>query len=719
MILTISLGVNAQTPTFDWAVNMGGTSFDEGSDIALDALGNIYSIGNFNGTADFEPGTGVNNLISNGQTDIFISKVDANGNFVWAKSMGGVWVDNGNSIALDLDGNIYTTGYFKNTVDFDPGVGVSNLTSNGQGDIFVSKLDASGSFVWAKSMGSTNSDEGTSIKVDSFGNVYTTGSFSGTVDFDPGVGVSDLISNGNTDVFVSKLDSNGDFVWAKKIGGANNDNGTSINIDALGNVYTTGKFSGTVDFDPSAATSNLMSNGGFNEGFVTKWEANGDFVWAQQMGGGSANASALDVSGNIFTIGNFNGTIDFDPTANTVNLTSSALTDIFVSKLDGNGNFVWAKGFGGTNNDNGISIAVDAFSNVYTTGQYYGTGDFDPGVGVSSFTSNGFYEIFISKLDANGNFVWASSLGNTSHDEGNGIVVDTLNNIYTTGYFRNTVDFDHSVSTTNLTSNGGGDVFIQKLNQCSPSTGIFTQISCDSFEWVDGDGNTYTSSNNSATHILTSVGGCDSVITLNLTINNSNTGTDIQATCNSYTWIDGITYYSSNNTATHTLTNAANCDSVVTLNLTITDVSTTLSGLTISANNITATSYQWINCLDNTALQGETNSSFTATTNGDYAIIIAANACSDTSDCVSISTVGINDLAFENISVYPNPTNGIVNLNISETLSSIRIMDLTGKTIQVFNAESAKLDISNFTAGIYFLEIANAERKSVVKIVKK
>ena len=125
--------------------------------------------------------------------------------FLWAKSMGGTLTEIGLGNAVDGSGNVYTTGYFEGTADFDPGAGTANLTSAGSSDIFVSKLDANGNFLWAKSMGGTASDIGYSIAVDGSDNVYTTGYFGGTVDFDPGAGTASLTSAGGLDIFVSKL----------------------------------------------------------------------------------------------------------------------------------------------------------------------------------------------------------------------------------------------------------------------------------------------------------------------------------------------------------------------------------------------------------------------------------------------------------------------------------------------------------------------------------
>ncbi|MBD2078274.1 DUF4347 domain-containing protein [Phormidium sp. FACHB-592] len=457
---------------FASAQQFGGGALDSNSKTFVDGAGNVYTVGSFFGTVDFDPGVEAFALTSAGFDDIFVSKLDGNGNFVWAKRIGSSsHYDQATGISVDGGGNVYTTGYFQGTADFDPGIGTLNLTSAGGTDIFVSKLDASGNFVWAKRMGSISGDYASGINVDVSGNIYTTGYYSGTVDFDPGTSTTNLTSTrGSFDIFVNKLDASGNFVWAKGMGSGSDDFGTGISVDSNGNVYTTGYYyEGTVDFDPGAGTTNLTNTGG-SDTFVSKLDASGNFVWAKGMGSGSSSVIArgisVDSNGNVYTTGSFSGTADFDPGADTTNLTSTgAGSDIFVSKLDASGNFVWAKGMGGNSTDQANGISVDSNSNVYTTGYYGGTVDFDPGAGTTNLTSTGAgSDIFVSKLDASGNFVWAKGMGGNGTDQANGISVDSNGNVYTTGTFNDTVDFDPGTDTFNLAPGGIASIFLSKLD---------------------------------------------------------------------------------------------------------------------------------------------------------------------------------------------------------------------------------------------------------------
>ena len=454
---------------FVWAKSMGNTNIDRGQSIALDDAGNVYTTGFFGGTVDFDPGPGSFNLTSAGTSDIFVQKLDNDGNFVWVRSMGDTGDDYGNGIAVDAAGNVYTTGSFIGTVDFDPGPQTFNLTSPGTDNIFVQKLNSAGDLVWARSMSGTDIDEGIGIVVDAEGNVYTTGWFEGTTDFDPGPGSFPLTAAGDLDIFVQKMSSEGDFAWARSMGGGTGvSRGFGIAVDQVGNVYTTGGFRDTADFGPSLGPGNFtLNSAGEMDIFVQKLDDTGNFVWARSTGGTGddrGNSVTVDASGNVYITGYFQGTVDFDPGQATFNLTSVGGADIFVQKLNRGGNLVWAQSMGGAGDDHGQSIVVDAAGNSYIAGAFQETADFDPGSGSFNLTSAGSNDIFVVKLDSNGNFVWARSFGDTSNDEVRGIAVDAAGNVYTTGGFLGTVDFDPGPTSFPLTSAGSSDIFVQKLD---------------------------------------------------------------------------------------------------------------------------------------------------------------------------------------------------------------------------------------------------------------
>ncbi|MBK7761882.1 MAG: SBBP repeat-containing protein [Bacteroidetes bacterium] len=395
---------------FMWAKSLNGEGIVEGVSIAIDGVGNVYTAGHFDGFADFDPGVGIFNLISMGDEDIYISKLNASGNFMWAKKIGGISFDFLASLKLDAAGNVITAGRYSGTVDFDPNAGVFNLTQgSGIGIVystFISKLDANGNFIWAKSMIGTDVSTAYSIALDTANNIYIAGSFRGTVDFDPNAGIANLTAAGTdsiSDGYISKLDAAGNYVWAKRIGDNNSEIAETIGVDALGNVYTTGWYSGTVDFDPNAGIFTQTSSGGYNM-YILKLDAAGDFIWAKSLQTNAVFSDeyvwdfAIDDLNNLYCTGYFLGTVDFNPNAGIFNLVSAADVDIFILKLDALGNFVWAKSMGGLGMDYAYSIALDAARNVYTTGFFTNTVDFNPDAGVVNVTSNGGADIFIHKM---------------------------------------------------------------------------------------------------------------------------------------------------------------------------------------------------------------------------------------------------------------------------------------------------------------------------------
>lgn len=495
--------MQAQQPMLEWAKSCNGLQNERVNGIAVDGSGNVYTTGSFEGTVDFDSGFGVANLtaVGLGDRDAFVCKFDANGNFVWVKQFGeNPGQEEGMAITVDTAGNVYTAGMYSNTVDFDPGSGIFNLSSLSaffHQNMYVSKLDTNGNFVFAKRIGGQGVIIPRSIALDNVGNIYTTGEINSagqgtailTIDFDPGAAVFPLASTTalDSDVFISKLDASGNFVWAKNMGGNYSENANSIAIDAIGNVYITGTFRSSADFDPSSGVANLInSSTTYTDIFVAKYDTNANYIWAKRFGS-NANIDEngfgikVDATGNVFSTGTFQGTVDFDPGAGVANIVGNAFgNNNYISKLDTNGNYVWAKTFAGTGAA-GRAIDLDSAGNIYTTGYFSGTCDFDPNAGAANITTTGGAAfLFVSKLDSSGNYVWAKGFGNTLNNNNNTfgqvIKVDSNFNVHTAGTFNSTVDFDPCPTVINLSAVGGYDIFVQKLNQSTIGVPTFATI---------------------------------------------------------------------------------------------------------------------------------------------------------------------------------------------------------------------------------------------------
>lgn len=450
IVAVLSFSLNAQIYSNAFKIQSSGT--DRGMRITTDNLGNVVTTGYFGGSADFDPGAGSasltpsglfedvyiakydaslnylwavkfstsgsdfpyglavdasNNVIVGGDVstnsrDGFVNKYDPNGNLTWSITIGGVNKDVVYGVNTDAANNVYVTGYFSNTVDFDPGAGTYTLASNGGRDIFLAKYDSTGKFRWAFNVGgpiTTAYEEGGQDLVIAGANIYLTGNFEGTADFNPAAATNTLTSNGSLDMFIAKYDTTGAYVWAMSVGSANkHDYSYGIDIDALENIYITGGFEETVDFDPAAGTATLTSASvSAQDIFVAKYNSAGVYQWAFKVGGNTSvddHAFDIDVTptGDIYICGEVWGPADFDPSAGTYNINPSN-DQIFFARYTSAGTFAWAFDIGATGSngsaDNGYGVKATATGSLYVTGDFNGTADFNPGAGTANLTSSG------------------------------------------------------------------------------------------------------------------------------------------------------------------------------------------------------------------------------------------------------------------------------------------------------------------------------------------
>jgi hypothetical protein len=438
-LLFACIGLSAQPQDWLWARSAGGVSYDSGQSVAVDGDGNSYITGNFEETALF----GATSLTSQGQIDIFVAKIDSNGNWLWAVHAGGTLNDYGYCIAVDALGNVYVTGLFEDVVSF----GGTTLTANDYAEIFVAKLDANGNWLWAKRAGGTDWDVGYGIAVDGTGHSYISGTYTGTATF----GSFTLTNNTAIDTFVAKLDTDGNWMWAQQTAntGAGWATGYGFDIDISGNCYVTGYFNGAVTFGASIITAS-----GYVDIYAAKLDAQGNWLWAKKAGGTGYDygfAITADNFGNCFVTGYFQGYAYFG--ANAINSTGN--NEVFAAKLDGQGNWLWARNAGGSSSDEGHGIATDSAGNCYITGFFRNTATF----GGFALVSSGFIDIYAAKLDPDGNWLWVKKAGGTGWDYAKSIAVDSAGNSYVTGYYNGTSVFD----LISLPGNGEQEVFLAKL----------------------------------------------------------------------------------------------------------------------------------------------------------------------------------------------------------------------------------------------------------------
>ncbi|MES2139700.1 MAG: SBBP repeat-containing protein [Bacteroidota bacterium] len=338
--------------------------------------------------------------------------------FQWAKRAGLYAFDLGYGIGTDNAGNVYIAGKYEQNANF----GGTTVSCAGNHDIYIAKYSSGGAFLWVRTAGGSIGDYAHALAVDGAGNSYLTGEFETTTRF--GGGAVALTSSGSNDVFLAKYDTNGNLIWAKKLGGGGgSDKGLGISV-SNGDVYVTGNFQGGANFGGTQ-----LSVSGAHDIFIVKWTTGGVFQWAKKAGGSGEDEGfgiSSDGSGNAYVTGYFTGTANFSGTS----VSSNGGTDIFLAKYNPSGTLLWVKKFGGSATDVGNAIKVNSSGSIFLTGGFRNTTLFGS---ISLRTPNGNSDVFIARLDSSGNVIWAKKAGGTNNDTGRGIAIDGSSNCFITG----------------------------------------------------------------------------------------------------------------------------------------------------------------------------------------------------------------------------------------------------------------------------------------------
>lgn len=463
-MLVFSSFVHAQLP--NWNKHIGGVGLDDVSNIKVMTTNGVLLGGSFSNTIDMDFGPGILNKTVVGVSDIFVQRTDSSGNLVWVYTVGGTQTDKVIDVAFDENGDVYATGNFTTTVDFDNGAGVENRTATGLSDIFLVKLSSSGVFQWVKTFGGSGYDTGSGIDFDSSGNVYVTGNFKGTVDFDPSGTGNTITSNGLGDIFVQKLDNSGNHIWTKTFGGTNEESIRGIELTPGNEILLTGYFKSTsVDFNPNSGVNSSFSNGS-NDLYVLKWDTNGNYLWHYAKGGTNEDygySISVAENGDFFVAGAFvSNSIDFGPvsTGNSYIL-GTGVTNLYFLKFNSLNQLMWVKSL---HSDASIypNQILNKDNRLYMAGVFSGQPDFDPGPATITALPN--TTNFLLKMDTIGHVLWSGFLGGGVGASQGSIAVDSLNNIYTLGHFQTFLSTGYNQTSTTISSAGSYDISMIKLS---------------------------------------------------------------------------------------------------------------------------------------------------------------------------------------------------------------------------------------------------------------
>ena len=569
-----------------WGTYYGGTGQDYGLSCATDTSGNIYLAGITRSTSGIAT-TGAHQTNHGGYRDAFLVKFNSSGVRQWGTYYGGTREEYGNSCATDASGNIYLSGFTSSTSGMATTGAHLATFGGGDWDAFLVKFNSSGVRQWGTYYGGTAGEAAYHCATDASGNVYLTGEAKSTTGVAT-TGAHQTSKGSLEDAFLVKFNSSGVRQWGTYYGGSGNDYGHSCATDASGNVYLAGDARNSTT-GIATTGAHKTTRGGVRDAFLVKFNSSGVRQWGTFYGGtgdDKGRSCATDASGNIYLSGYTRSTSGIATTGAHQTTFGGATEDAFLVKFNSSGVRQWGTYYGGTSNEIGYSCATDASGNIYLSGYTRSTSGIATTGAHQTTYGGGLNDAFLVKFNSSGVRQWGTYYGGTGNDFGWSCATDTSGNIYLSGQTPST----SGIATTGAhqTTFGGAteDAFLVKFDACPATYSQDTITACDSYTWIDGV--TYTLSDTTAKHTLVNAAGCDSIVSLFLTINNSTSAIDTITACDSYTWIDGVTYSSSDTTAKDTLVNAAGCDSIVSLFLTI-------NNSTSAIDTITACdSYTWI-----------------------------------------------------------------------------------------------------------------------------
>jgi hypothetical protein len=410
-----------------WAALFGDANVQAATALGVDASGNIAIGGTFSGSIDLGSGP----LLSTGSADVFVASFDPAGTFRWSARFGGAGPDTLQTLATTPAGDVILGGTFSGSVSF----GTTTLNRVAGIDSFVARLDPSGTPQWAQQIGETGDQTLRGVAVDAMNNVVVAGYFGGVLLCSPPPVPVCVTSAGGTDIFVRKYDPMGAILWTKVFGDAANQSAFGVAVDPDGNVLVTGKYNGTLDIGTHQATN---SGSGLSNLFIAKLDSDGDDLWLRDYGdAGAQEGSAIVTSaqGAVLVAGTYAGTMSLGPAGA---LSSSDPQTAFALSLDSDGTPVWARSFGEAGAQRGLAISADTAGNVVLTGSAQGPVD----LGGGQLPSGGGLDALVVKLDPEGRYLWGKLLGAAGEQKATAVAVSPIDGaVWVAGSADGTIDF--------------------------------------------------------------------------------------------------------------------------------------------------------------------------------------------------------------------------------------------------------------------------------------
>jgi hypothetical protein len=696
LVLVISPCVFLNGQNIRWAEVINNAFTDNIFDLQVDNDHNLVICGQFNGTVDFDPGPAVNAHTSAGGADIFLAKYDSLGNYLWAHHFGtGFLTDEGDRLAIDSSGNIFLTGMFGSTVDFDPSPGNSaTISSSGSNrSRFLAKYDVSGNFIAVKHVGGavgslpSSQDGQAGLGCDAAGNVYMCGFYGTSLTLGPGV---TLPVAGLSDNYFAKYDPQLNLLWGHRLGSSGSEYSQGMYVHPSGKIIVLGSFSNMIDFDPDTSVYTLTQVSSTADGYFAQYDSSGKFVRVAHLEPGNSATpivAFIDKNDNVIISGSCTATMDADPGPGTAIIGAGFNDQAFVARYDSSFNYNWAFAFGDINTFNAIRyMSLDTSGNIYVAGPYNPWVDIDPGADTAVFGNK--YGEFVASFDTAGGFRTGFYMQDAK-------MRVKENDIYLAGNFYGLTDVDPGPQVYNLQSDTlNTSWYLLRMNLCenyaiSPGTiqlppfcaGDTTIVSVNTvgpaYEWTFTQGLTPIgpATGNSVT-IAVSTSAMQETITVQ----------------NIYGCINSPLVYTNLNINQHIIPVISQSNDTL-------------------FSNISALSYQWLN--NGIMIPGASDSIFVPDSSGVYSVLITdLNGCVSVSDPVNVVITAMHEIPGRQFYVYPNPSSGTI--HFSSPLHSLQLRNVFGQIVKSENTSTGVLYIGDLSDGVYYLHSHDLSLKIIL-----